>query len=180
MPNNYVDKAEMYVAMKAYIEACNAVREEAEAVGEEPVYPQIPNYLGECFLLMAKGLASAPNFSGYPFKEEMIMDGVECCVRYIKSFDPEKTENPFAYFTQVIYYSFVRRINSEKTQMYIKHVNYQKLQIVEILEGQLYSAELNEISNEFIRDYEKKRLTKRKKSSRIPSNNVVQHFGEDD
>jgi hypothetical protein len=82
--------------------------------------PPIPNYLGECFLKIATHLSYKPNFVNYMFREDMISDGIENCVQYIHNFDPEKSTNPFAYFTQIIHYAFLRRIQKEKKQLDIK------------------------------------------------------------
>jgi len=83
--------------------------------------PLIPNYLGECFLKIATHLSYKPNFVNYMFREDMISDGIENCVQYIHNFDPEKSNNPFAYFTQIIHYAFLRRIQKEKKQLEIKN-----------------------------------------------------------
>ena len=82
--------------------------------------PPIPNYLGDCFLKIATHLSYKPNFVNYMFREDMISDGIENCVQYIHNFDPEKSKNPFAYFTQIIHYAFLRRIQKEKKQLDIK------------------------------------------------------------
>ena len=82
--------------------------------------PQITNYLGECFLKIATHLSYKPNFVNYMFREDMISDGIENCVQYIHNFDPAKSSNPFAYFTQIIHYAFLRRIQKEKKQLEIK------------------------------------------------------------
>lgn len=81
--------------------------------------PPIPNYLGDCFLRIANHLAYKPNFVNYMFKDDMICDGIENCVQYIHNFDTNRT-NPFAYFTQIVYYAFLRRIAKEKKQLEIK------------------------------------------------------------
>jgi len=82
--------------------------------------PPIPRYIGECFLKIANHLSFKPNFINYMFKEDMISDGIENCVQYIDNFDPDRG-NPFAYFTQIIYYAFLRRIQREKRQLDIKN-----------------------------------------------------------
>lgn len=82
--------------------------------------PRIPEYVGECLLKIAKNLAHKPNFNGYTYKEDMIGDAILNCVAYIDNFDPEKSKNPFSYFTQIIYFAFLRRIEGEKKQAYIK------------------------------------------------------------
>jgi len=82
--------------------------------------PPIPNYIGECFLKIATHLSYKPNFVNYMFREDMISDGIENCVQYIHNFDPQKSSNPFSYFTQIIHYAFIRRITKEKRQLEIK------------------------------------------------------------
>ena len=82
--------------------------------------PRIPNYLGECFLKIATHLSYKPNFVNYMFREDMISDGIENCVQYIHNFNPERSQNPFAYFTQIIHFAFLRRIQKEKKQLEIK------------------------------------------------------------
>ena len=110
-----------YVNNKEFLQAIverKTLIKEAESVGEGP--PQITNYLGECILKIANHLSYRPNFINYTYREEMISDGIENCLQYIDRFDPEKSSNPFAYFTQIIYYAFVRRITKEKKQQMIK------------------------------------------------------------
>ena len=110
-----------YVDNKAFLAAIVERKElikEAEAEGEPK--PRISNYLGECILKIANHLSYRPNFINYTYKEEMISDGIENSLQYIDNFDPEKSKNPFAYFTQIIYYAFIRRIAKEKKQQKIK------------------------------------------------------------
>ena len=66
---------------------------------------------------IANGLSYRPNFINYTYRQEMISDGIENCLQYIHNFDPEKSKNPFAYFTQIIYYAFIRRIQKEKNNL---------------------------------------------------------------
>jgi len=82
--------------------------------------PMVTNYIGECFLKIANHLAYRPNFINYTFRDDMISDGVENCLQYMDNFNPEKSDNPFAYFTQIIYYAFIRRIQKEKKQVLVK------------------------------------------------------------
>ena len=96
-------------------------RELDKAKSKDELPPMISEYLGDCFMKIAQRLSFRPNFINYAFKDEMISDGIENCVQYIKNFNPEKSSNPFAYFTQIIYYAFVRRIQKEKKQLYIKY-----------------------------------------------------------
>ena len=111
---HYVNNKEFFAAIVAYkLEIL-----EAEKLGKPK--PRITNYLGECFLKIATHLSYKPNFVNYMFREDMISDGIENCVQYIHNFNPEKSTNPFAYFTQIIHYAFLRRIQKEKKQLDIK------------------------------------------------------------
>ena len=114
-------KSEHYVNNKQLLEALIVYREKvAHAKENDLPKPRITNYLGECFLKIATHLSYKPNFVNYMFRDDMISDGIENCVQYIHNFDPEKSRNPFAYFTQIIHYAFLRRIQKEKTQLDIK------------------------------------------------------------
>jgi DNA-directed RNA polymerase specialized sigma subunit len=111
---HYVNNKEFLIAIVEY----KAMVRRAAEKGEPK--PRITNYLGECFLKIATHLSYKPNFVNYMFKDDMICDGIENCVQYINNFDPEKSSNPFAYFTQIIHYAFLRRIQKEKKQLEIK------------------------------------------------------------
>jgi hypothetical protein len=113
-PVQYVNNADFLEAINKYQLACK----EAEESGDEK--PIIPNYLGECILKIATKLANRPNFINYSYKEDMILDGIENCIQYFDNFDPSKSKNPFAYFTQIIWFAFLRRIDKEKKQSYIR------------------------------------------------------------
>ena len=115
-------KSEHYVNNKEFLLALVDFRAECKIAEEngEPK-PRINNYIGECFLKIATHLSYKPNFVNYMFREDMICDGIENCVQYIGNFDPSKSSNPFAYFTQIIYYAFLRRISKEKRQLEIKN-----------------------------------------------------------
>jgi len=114
-------KSEHYVNNKQLLEALIVYRAKvAHAKENDLPKPRITNYLGECFLKIATHLSYKPNFVNYMFRDDMISDGIENCVQYIHNFDPEKSKNPFAYFTQIIHYAFLRRIQKEKKQLDIK------------------------------------------------------------
>ena len=111
---HYVNNKEFLQAMIEYKEKCK----KAEARGRKN--PPVTNYIGECFLKIANHLSYRPNFINYTFRDDMISDGIENCLQYLDNFNPDKSNNPFAYFTQIIYYAFVRRIQKEKKQTVIK------------------------------------------------------------
>lgn len=115
-------RSEHYVNNKEFLAALIKYREDKEiALLQDKPKPPIPRYIGECFLKIANHLSFKPNFVNYMFKEDMISDGIENCVQYIHNFNPEKSQNPFAYFTQIIHYAFLRRIQREKRQLEIKN-----------------------------------------------------------
>jgi len=111
-----------YVNNRDFLEALIEYKKKVKEAQERgDPKPQITNYIGECFLKIATHLSFKPNFVNYIFKDDMISDGIENCVQYIHNFNPEKSTNPFAYFTQIIHFAFLRRISREKRQLDIKN-----------------------------------------------------------
>ena len=111
---HYVDNKKFLEAMIEHKDKC----EKAKDKGKNR--PEVTNYIGECFLKIANHLSYRPNFINYTFRDDMISDGIENCLQYMDNFNPDKSKNPFAYFTQIIYYAFIRRIQKEKKQIQIK------------------------------------------------------------
>ena len=111
---HYVNNKEFLQAMIEYKDRCD------KADKRKRKRPPVTNYIGECFLKIANHLSYRPNFINYTFRDDMISDGIENCLQYLDNFNPAKSNNPFAYFTQIIYYAFVRRIQKEKKQVIIK------------------------------------------------------------
>lgn len=111
--------------------------------------PRISNYLGECILKIANNLASKSNFCGYSFKDEMIGDGIENVMKYFDKFDPARSSNPFSYYTQIIYFAYLRRIAKEKQQHILKH------KIIQSVGGTLFDLQEHESGDdqEFINSY---------------------------
>jgi len=127
----YVNNADFLAA----IVEMKAKAKEAEEKGLPK--PIVSNYIGECILKIATHLSYKPNFINYSYRDEMISDGIENCLQYIDNFDPTKSNNPFAYFTQIIWYAFLRRIAKEKKQSYIKGKLIQDMpfEMFEVQEG---------------------------------------------
>ncbi len=172
--NHYVNNAQFLQEMINYR---NLVIDAKEKQLERP---RVPEYIGTCFFKIATHLARKPNFANYTFKEDMISDGVENCLLYIDNFNPTKSTNPFAYFTQVIYFAFLRRIQKEKKHMYIKYKSMENEIVTALIENngeELVSSQMNGMMHEaysehFIRDFietfesnKKKKSTTRKKKS---------------
>ena len=167
---HYVDNKLMCASI---VEYRNGVIESKKNNTPKPV---IPRYLGECMLMIANRLSMKPNFINYSYREEMVSDGIENCICYIDNFDPDKSSNPFAYFTQIIYFAFLRRIQKEKKQLYIKHKTIENSLIMNTLVEQgefedgdfvpVYIDVNNESISDFIKNFEEgldKKKVKRKK-----------------
>lgn len=165
-PVHYVNNKEFFEHISVYI---NEVRA-AEKESREP--PRITEYLGECFLMIAKNLAKRPNFANYSYRDEMISDGIENCILYINNFNPDKYNNPFAYFTQIIYFAFLRRIHRERKQLYIKHKSFESAMINEEMYDKFDDSDSygnsnyvidTDKMNEFVTAFESKMKKKEKK-----------------
>ena len=160
-PKQYVNNADFLKALVDYKDKCK----ENKKKKLEP--PPIPNYIGECFMKIAEGLSHKPNFINYTYRDEMISDGIENCIMYFNNFNPEKSKNPFAYFTQIIYYAFLRRIQKEKKQTYVKYKATEMIgildefEMLEFEDGTTKQFELYDNIGEFIENYEEAKAAKK-------------------
>ena len=170
--NHYVNNEQFLLEMIAYKKSVE------ESMDKKKERPRVPDYIGSCLFKIATHLARKPNFANYTFKEDMISDGVENCLLYIDNFDPEKSRNPFAYFTQIIYYAFLRRIQKEKKHMYIKYKSMENEIVNALIENNgedIVASHMQGMMHEsyseyFIRDFietfednKRKKATARKK-----------------
>jgi hypothetical protein len=114
MTNKYIDNSKFFSEMVEW----KSEYTKSQELGEKP--PPVNNYIGECFWKIAENLSHKSNFLNYPFRDDMIGDAIENCIMYAHNFNPDKSKNPFSYFTQITYYAFIRRIQKEKKQSYIK------------------------------------------------------------
>jgi DNA-directed RNA polymerase specialized sigma24 family protein len=144
--HHYIDNKEF---LRAVIEYRKSVRR-AKRLKEEK--PRVTEYIGECFIKIANQLAFKSNFINYSYREEMISDAIENCLTYVDNFDPKKSSNPFAYFTQITYYAFVRRIQKEKRQLHTKYKYIESLNIDDIIRQ---ANDGSEYANSFV-DFLKK------------------------
>jgi len=162
---HYVNNKDFLAAMTAYRESVLSAAEKGEPK------PRVTEYIGECMVKIANHLAYKSNFVNYTFREEMILDGIENCITYIDNFNPEKSKNPFAYFTQITYYAFLRRIQKEKKQLDTKYKYIQNLDLQAILdgeEGQHGSAEFVEYMRKQIDDSEKHKAQYAEQDKKVP------------
>ena len=138
-------RSEHYVNNKEFLYAIVAYKQDIKDAEEAGLpKPVIPRYIGECFLKIATHLSYKPNFVNYMFKDDMVCDGIENCVQYINNFNPEKSTNPFAYFTQIIHYAFLRRIQKEKKQLEIRQKIIERSGFDEVM-----TADQSEKSSEY-------------------------------
>jgi len=169
---NYINNKTLYLSM---IDHRTKLK---ESILNEKIKPQVSNYIGQSILLICNNLAKKPNFSGYTYKQEMISDGIIDCIAAVDNFDPERTSNPFAYFTQIAWNAFIRRIHKEKKQTYIKHKNFENGFLMNELwtDSENIHLKSNEYSDDLIRNFENK-LTKTKKPSKLSG---IEKFSEAD
>ena len=169
---NYINNADFMAALMAY--------KEAKRLNDNA---PIPNYIGECFMKIAEGLSHKPNFINYTYRDEMIGDGIENCLMYFENFNPDKSNNPFAYFTQIIYFAFLRRIAKEKKQTYVKYKATEQFGILdefemtEMEDGTTRQFEMYDNLSEFIETYETTQQTKKKKV--VIKKKGLEHFIEE-
>lgn len=145
--SHYVDNKKFLQALIEYKQSVDA----AAARGEEP--PVVSRYIGECFIKIATHLSYKSNFINYTFKDDMISDGIENCLTAVAKFDPTKSSNPFAYYTQIIYFAFIRRIQKEKKQQATKYKLIENMDIDSIIS----QDENGEFGTQFL-DYLKRQM----------------------
>ena len=134
---HYVDNKKFLVAMTEW----RLKYDKAEKAKRKQ--PAVTNYIGECFLKIANHLSYRPNFINYTYRDDMISDGIENCLQYMSNFNPEKSNNPFAYFTQIIYYAFLRRIQKEKKQLEIKGKILERSGFDEVMHTDRYTGNMS-------------------------------------
>jgi len=184
--NHYINNKEFLQALIEYQADIKKCKKEGKPK------PYVTDYIAMCFLQIAQRLSYRPNFINYTYKDDMISDGLENCLAYMHNFNPTKSKNPFAYFTQIIYYAFLRRIQKEKKQQYIKYKVFTDHQSgLEEEHEKLSNDFINEKGSadfhihikEFIDDMERKEKEKKqkremkkaereKKEQKTPENNL--------
>ena len=160
---HYINNEEFFAEMCEWKKLVNKAKKDGTEL------PRVTESIGQKILTIATRVSFMPKFVNYPFREEMVSDGVENCLVYIKNFNPKKSKNPFAYFTTISYYAFLRRIKKEKALL-AKKFKY----IEEHLNGDLEDGDIAGDSfgsdysdanrREFLHNYEQSRLKKKKKA----------------
>ena len=176
---HYVNNGEFLEHMKEHIAAVRLAKN-----NKEPI-PKVSDYIGQCIVNIANKLANKPNFMNYPFREEMVSDGIENSLQYLNNFDPSKSSNPFAYFTQIIYFAFVRRIQKEKKQLYTKYRMIEESLLHDIHEvdgvsANKYGSDQADLNmHEFVENFEKSRENKKKKIQEAKNSKKKKAKGSD-
>ena len=116
---HYVNNADFSYAVVEYVKTAESAKK-----GNKEV-PKVTDYIATCFLKIAEGLSHKANFIRYTYREEIVMDAVENCLKAINNYNLEAATrtgkpNAFAYFTQITWFAFLRRIAKEKKQQEIK------------------------------------------------------------
>lgn len=179
--NNYIDNKKLYQAMVEYRRAVE------DAKKSELPRPPVTNFIGECIMKIAVHLSYRPNFINYTYREEMISDGIENCLMYIDNFDSDNYKNPFAYFTQIIWFAFLRRLEKEKKQTYVKmkvadqqnlfNMNSTKQEhdkFANYNDGVKYNEWTEQYVGEFIDEFETKKRRKVRKYNRKPVDKLLE------
>ena len=180
-PVHYVDNQKFYQEIIAHKKKVKEAREK----GLED--PKLSNYIGECIWKIANKLSCKPCFLNYSYRDEMISDAIENCILYFNDYDPDRGSNPFAYFTQVIYFAFLRRINKEEKNRYIIYKNFQETiinnghagSLVDGDDNHLLSVNLYDNINEFMERFEKKEAVKKEKR-KVAKEGLTKFYEEED
>jgi len=143
---HYVNNAQFSQAVVDYVTEVNKAREI-----EKPI-PVVPDYIAQCFMRIAEGLSHKSNFIRYTYREEMVMDAVENCLKAIHNYNLETATrtgkpNAFAYFTQITWYAFLRRIAKEKKQQDVKMKFLSKASIEEFISGDADAESMQAVSS---------------------------------
>jgi len=170
-----------YVNNADFLKALIEYRENVEQAAKDgKPKPQLSNYIGECILKIATHLSYKPNFINYSYRDDMILDGIENCIQYIDNFNPDKSSNPFAYFTQIIYYAFLRRIAKEKKQSYIKgkliqDMPFEAFELQEGDDGDYHNAYLEFMQNNqtFDDSFIERKKAKTKKKTQVSLDDFI-------
>ena len=175
---HYVNNAQFF---QAIVEYKRLVKDSVEKGLDKP---RISDYIGKCLYKIANKLSTKPCFIGYSFRDEMISDGVENCIVYFDDYDPLKSQNPFAYFTQIIFYAFLRRIGKEEKNRYIIYKNFQDTMtnndislFIDSDDKHMISTQVYDNINDFMDKYERKENIKKEKR-RNSKEGLLKYYGE--
>jgi hypothetical protein len=167
--NHYVDNEKFLADIIEYKKKIEVAKEQ----GLEK--PRVSEYIGKCIFLIAENLSRKPRFMNYSFRDELVSDAIENCFLYFDNFNPTISQNPFAYFTQIIYYAFHRRISKEEKNRYIIYKKFQESVLdtadaslmVDGDDNHLISSTMYDNLNDFIGKFEKREAEKKLKRKQV-------------
>ena len=179
--NHYVDNERFLTEIVDY------KKKVVEAKEQGLEKPRVSEYMGKCIYLIAENLSHKPRFMNYSFRDELVSDAIENCFLYFDNFNPDISQNPFAYFTQIIYYAFHRRISKEEKNRYIIYKKFQESVLdtsdaalmIDADDQHLISSTMYDNLNEFIEKFEK-RETEKKDKRKAAKEGLDKFFGEND
>ena len=179
--NHYVDNERFLQEIKKYKQQCK------DALDSGKPEPRVSEYIGKCIYLIAENLSHKPRFMNYSFRDELVSDAIENCFLYFNNFDSDKYSNPFAYFTQIIYYAFNRRIAKEEKNRYIIYKKFQESVLdtsdaalmIDHDDQHLISSTMYDNLNDFIKKFEGREAEKKEKR-KASKEGLDKFFGEDD
>lgn len=178
--NHYVDNQKFLEEIIEYKKRCVVASEN----GLEK--PRLSEYIGKCIYLIATRLSTKPRFINYSFREEMISDALENCFLYFDNFNPEKSQNPFAYFTQIIGYAFLRRISKEEKNRYIMYKSFQErvlktgdsALLIDADDNHVVTSVMYDNLNDFIENFEAREAKKKEEKKRKAKEGLDKFYGE--
>lgn len=179
--NHYVDNQKFYNEIVEYKKKVEIAKEN----GLEK--PRLSEYIGKCIFLIAENLARRPRYMNYSFVEEMKSDAIENSLRYFDNFDTTKYDNPFAYFTQITNYAFLRRIKDEEKKRYVIYKKFQESILdtadaslmVDMDDNHLITSQMYDNLNVFIKNFEDKEKVKKEKRKSVREG-LEKFVGDDD
>jgi hypothetical protein len=176
--NNYIDNKKFYDDFVKYKKDCRLAKKKKKSK------PKLPDTIGESFLAIATNISHNYNFNNYIFKSDMIGDAIENAIIYADNFDPKKSKSPFNYFTTIMWYAMVRRIQKEKKQLYIKYKSTVHQMVFDTLSTHDKNDETmnmipsyldmnNDKTNDFVVKFEE---SDRKKKNKLKKGNAIDYF----
>jgi len=183
--NYYVDNRLLYTHLCAWLKDLKKANKKKGPV----IKPPIPEYVAESMVKMANHFSQKAGFVNYTYREDMVGDALESCIRYIHNFDPTKSNNAFAYITQIIHNAFIRRIQKEQKQLYVKMRIIDDTDFTDSYERQdgdhshynnSYVTYLQENKGDVIQKFESWKESKKSKSNKKKETKLVGLFEEED
>lgn len=159
--NKYVSNEDFWAALKRFNDSGMKLKDHPDG-----------NYIGDCIVKICTNLSYSTNFIGYTYRDEFVEDAIENCIKYVKSFDPDRSKHAFTYFSKVAYYAFLRRLKDEKKQQMIKFkAMSDSVALQEIMDG--HSSENDDVDIQVMVDQIQQFLKQNEKLVEAPKDKKV-------